>query len=172
MRTLALALMIVSAPLMAAGTTVGVVNFKACVEQSKLGKKEQTQFEAMKKQMETVLEQKEKELNGIATKFNDPDYMDTLSSDAEAEMKHKFRNLNQEMSALQNQYYQALNQANFKVMQKLHAEVAKVAKEVAKEKNLSTIVGDEATFYFDASMDVTKEIVSKLDTTFDKEEKS
>ncbi len=81
--------------LAAEGAKVGVVNFKTCVEQSEMGKKEQANFESLKKQMEGVLEEKEKALNEIANKFNDPDYLDSLSPEAEAELKHKFRSLNQ-----------------------------------------------------------------------------
>ena len=38
---------------------IAVVNFKACVDQSKLGKEEQSHFEALRKQMENSLEEKE-----------------------------------------------------------------------------------------------------------------
>ncbi|MFQ5729127.1 MAG: OmpH family outer membrane protein, partial [Waddliaceae bacterium] len=82
----------------AQGEKIGLVNFKACVEKSKFGKQEQDNFEALKKQMEGVLEEKEKTLSEISTKFNDPDYLDSLSSEAEAELKHKFRSLNQELA--------------------------------------------------------------------------
>ena len=39
---------------------IGVVNFKLAVEESKAGKQEQTNFESLKKQMESVLEEKER----------------------------------------------------------------------------------------------------------------
>lgn len=44
----------------ASSLKIGVVNFKRCVETSKLGKLEQANFEALKKQMESVLGEKEK----------------------------------------------------------------------------------------------------------------
>src|SRR5690349_20074135 len=55
---------------------IALVNFKTCVEKSKLGQKEQAAFEGMKKQMETILVEKEKAVAEVATKFNDMDYLD------------------------------------------------------------------------------------------------
>ena len=48
---------------------VALVNFKTCVEKSKLGKEEQANFDRMKKQMEDVLTEKEKFLKEIAKKL-------------------------------------------------------------------------------------------------------
>src|ERR1700722_11582191 len=122
---------------------VGVVDFKTCVEKSKYGKKEQSNFDALKKQMEGVLEEKEKTLTEISQKINDPDYMDSLSNEAEAELKHKFRALSQELAQHQQQFYQLLNQANFKIVQALTESIAKASKTVAKEKGLDLVVHDE-----------------------------
>lgn len=172
MKKLFLTLIALSAPLCAAEQAkIGVVNFKMCVEQSQAGKKEQVQFESMKKQMEQVLEEKDKELNAIASKFNDADYMDSLSAEAEAELKHKFRNSNQEMSAMQNQYYQALNQANYKVMQGLHDLAAKAASTVAQKKGLTIVLGEESAFFVDNSLDISKDVIAQMDETFAKEPK-
>jgi outer membrane protein len=164
-----LALLALTAPLTGAVDTnkVGMVNFKTCVDQSKLGKKEQTQFESMKKQMEQVIGEKEKELNSIAAKFNDADYLDSLSQEAEAELKHKARALNQELGALQNQYYQALNQAQYKVMQKIHEQAAKASTLVAKQKGLQMIFSEENAFYFDSALDISKDVIVEMDKAFD-----
>ena len=84
------------------------VDFKECVEGSKLGKQEQSTFENLKKQMEKALEEQEKTLTDLATKLNDTDYLDSLTPEAETELKRKFRALNQEMNQVQSQYYQTL----------------------------------------------------------------
>lgn len=151
-------------------TKVGLVSFKTCVEKSKTGKKEQENFDAMKKQMETVLEQKDKSLNEIATKFEDPDYMDSLSPDAEADLKHKFRVMSQELQQQQNQYYQLLNQANFKVIQKITDSIAEASKEVAKEKKLDVILNEEMAFYHADALNVSEDVVKMMDKLY-KEEK-
>ncbi len=125
---------------------IGVVNFKTCVEQSKIGQQEQANFEAMKKQIEKVLEEKEKALTEIAQKFNDPDYLDSLAPEAEAELKHKFRVLSQELSQQQQQYYQILSQNNARIVQQLGEAVSKAAADVAKERKIDLILNSEACF--------------------------
>jgi outer membrane protein len=157
-------------PVDAADIKIGVVNFKAIVEKSKAGKKEQQNFETMKKQMETVLEEKEKSLSEMANKFNDPDYLDSLSPEAEAELKHKFRTLSQDMQQQQNQYYQLLQQANFKVIQKMGESISEASKVVAKEKKLDLVVNEEMTFFHASTMNISDDVVKIMDQQY-KEEK-
>lgn len=152
--------------------SIGIVNFKSCVEQSKLGKREQGSFENLKKQMDTVLEKKEKEINEIAAKFNDPDYLDSLSHEAEAELKHKFRTFSQELNAQQQQYYQALSQANVKIVQMITEIVSKAAAQVAKNQNLTFILSDESAYFYAPSTDVTNLVVAELDRLFDEQLKN
>lgn len=151
--------------------SVGLVNFKTCVEQSKIGKQEQTTFESMKKQMESILEEKEKTLNEIVTKSNDPDYLDSLAPEAETELKRKFRALGQELTQQQNQYYQTLQQANYKIVQRLADAIAKASAEVAKDKKLDLVLNDESGFYHDPSLDISTLVVAKMDEAYDKEVK-
>lgn len=176
----AIGLMTTAAPAFAATAAVdankpvkiGVVNFKECVETSKLGKQEQVSFDNLKKQMETVLEEKEKSLNDMASKLNNEDYLDSLTAEAETELKRKFRALNQELNQQQGQYYQALNQANMKVVQKLQDVIAKASEKAAKDLGLDIMLNDEGTFYFSRAYDVTSKVVAAMDEMFEKEEKS
>lgn len=142
---------------------IAVVNFKQCVEQSKLGKQEQASFEALKKQAESMLQEREKALTEIAAKLDDSDYLDSLSNEAEAELKHKFRNLSQEMGQDQQRLYNALSQANFKIVQKLTEEVTKAAGEVAKKNGYDLVLNEESAFYFGAKLDITAEVIKMLD---------
>jgi outer membrane protein len=147
---------------------IGVVSFKKCIEESKIGKSEQAAFESLKKQMESVLAEKEKTLNDMASKFNDADYLDSLSPEAETDLKRKFRALNQELSQQQNQYLQTLQQTNLKVVQKLQEQVVKAAESLAKNDNLDLIINDEACFYISPDLDLSKKMIGMLDQDFDK----
>lgn len=152
-----------------ASVKIRTVNFKRCAEQSKIGKQEQVSFEAIKKQMETVLLDKEKALNEMAAKFEDVDFMDGLSTEAEVELKKKFRTQSQEFAQLQQQYVQALQQTNFKIIQKLSTAVAKAANEAAQKSKLDMVVNDEVAFFASPSLDVTNEVVVIMDQQFEKE---
>lgn len=148
---------------------IRVVNFKTCVEKSKVGKTEQEAFEALKKQMEGNLVEREKTLNEMATKFEDHDYLDSLSADAETELKRKFRTLNQEYTSIQSQYMQALQQTNYKVVQKLTDVVSKAAAQVAQKRQLDLILNDEACFFASPSQDISNEIIAVMDDLYEKD---
>lgn len=148
------------------------VNFKVCVEKSKIGKQEQAGFETLKKQMETMLSEKEKTLNDMADKLEDPDYLDSLSPEAETELKRKFRSLSQETNQQQSQYLQALQQANFKILEKLDDFISRAAEIVAKKNGYNAIMNDDNTFYYDKDLDISNEMIVSMDELFEKEPKA
>ncbi len=150
---------------------IGTVNFRACVESSKYGTREQKNFDELKNQMESVLEEKEKTLTEISNKFNDPDYLDSLSEEAEAELKHKFRSLNAELQQHQQQYMQILQQTNFKIIQGISEKINEASKIVAKEKGFDLILNDEGAFFHSQSLDVSEDIVKEMDKLFESEPK-
>lgn len=149
---------------------IGLVNFKTCVEQSKIGQQEQANFEAMKKQVEKVLEEKEKGLTELTNKFNDPDYLDSLAPEAEAELKHKFRVMNQELAQQQQQYYQVLSQNNTRIVQQLGETVGAAAKEVAKQMKLDLILNEEAAFFHAPDLDISPAVIAEMNKNFDLEQ--
>lgn len=150
---------------------VGIVNFASCMTESKLGKKEQGSFEALKKQMASLLEDTEKQLTEISSKFNDPEYMDGLSPEAEEELKNKFRVLNEEMNRYQNQYYQVLNQANMKILHSVSGNIQAASEKVAKDKRLTMVLNKEACFFYTPQLDITNLVVAEMDKTFELEAK-
>ncbi len=150
-----------------AALKVGVVNIKSCFEGSKLGKQEQARFEEIKKQLESTIEAKEKELNEMAPKFSD-EYLDTLSPEAEAELKGKYQKIAQDLSQQQNQYYNMLNQANYQIVQVVTDSVSQAAKKVAADKNLDLTINEDVCFYHNPSFDISKEVVTAMDVEFDK----
>lgn len=150
---------------------IGVVNAKKCLEQSKVGKQEQANFEKMKSQMESVLHEKETTLEDIETKLGDDDYLDSISEEAANELKKKRRTIRQEGMQLQNQYMHTLQQANVKIIQRITDIVNKAAAQVAKDSgSLDLIINDEACPYFNPSLDVTDKIIAVMNKVFDAEQ--
>ncbi len=145
---------------------VGIVNFGTCVSDSKLGKQEQASFESLKKQMATLLEDTEKQLGDLTAKFNDPEYLDGLSPEAEDELKNKFRNLNEELGRYQNQYYQVMNQANMRIIQTISTGINSASEKVAKDKKLNMVVNKDACFFYAPTLDVTNLIIAEMDKNF------
>ncbi len=157
---------------LSADLKVGFVNFRKCIEESKMGKQQQSAFEGLQGQMEASLGEIQKNLAEITNKLSDEDYLDGLSTDAENELKHKYRTLSQELARTQGQYVQTLQDANVRVLQMLSNEVTEAAQEVAKAKGLDLVFNEEACFYYKPSMDISTDIVAALDGKFEKEQKA
>jgi outer membrane protein len=155
-----------------AAETTGVVNFSSCISDSKLGKQEQASFESLKKQMSSLLEDTEKQLQELSVKFNDQDYLDGLSPEAEAEMKGKFEALNQDLQRYQNQYYQVMNQANMRIIQNINGAIAQAAEKVAKDKKIGMVVNKEACFFYLPTFDITVDVIAEMDKVFAAQEKA
>ncbi|MEI8329064.1 MAG: OmpH family outer membrane protein [Chlamydiia bacterium] len=166
----ALGLLFIS-PAFADNSSFGIVNFAHCISDSKIGKEEQSSFENLKTQMTTHLEGTEKQINELAAKFNDADYMDGLSPEAEEELKNKIRSLNDELGRYQNQYYQVLNQANMKIVQAVSATIQTASEKVAKDKKLNMVVNKEACFFYNPATDITNLVIAEMDKTFELESK-
>ena len=151
---------------------IGVVNFRKCVEESKKGKQETATLESMQSQMESSLQDLQKQLTDLSAKLNDPDYLDGVSPQAENELKHKYRTLGQEYQMMQQQFVQALQQANMKVVQSLAELVVAAVKEVAQNESLDIVFNEEAVFFNKPSQDKTEPVIALLDKNHDQETKA
>lgn len=148
---------------------IGFVNFKTCIEKSKQGQHEKNAFEALKKQMTEALEKADKELDEIAKQLENQDHMDSLTPAAEEALKTKFQALSQEYARYQNQFYQLLNQANYKMLQTLHDEVGIAAEKVRDSNNLSLILNEDSAFAHVSSLDFTLAVIEQMNKQFDVE---
>ncbi len=147
----------------------GIVSFQSCVTESSYGLKEQESFEKLQTQMTTLMSDIEKQLSDIATKFNDPEFVDSLSPEAEQETKARFQTLSEELNRYQNQYMQVMQQANAQLMQTMNGHVQKASESVAKQKKLPMIVREEACFFYNPSFDITKSVIDEMNKSFEKE---
>jgi outer membrane protein len=150
---------------------IGVVNANTCFVESKAGKKEQESLEGLRKQMSTMIEDSEKELKELSAKFEDTEFLDSLSPKAEEELKLKYQTLQEDLNRYQGQFYQVLQQAQYQVVHRLTNYIAKASEEIAKEKNLSYVINKEACFYIRSDLEVTQDIISQMDKHFELEKK-
>jgi len=151
-------------------TKVGIVSFKECVEHSKFGKAEQQAFNKMKKDAEDSLKGKESELADLTSKLNDADYVDSLTSGAEKDLKDQYRMQSQDLARKQQAAYQMLTQANYLIAQKLTEEVTKASEVVAKQEGYDILLNQDACFYGSTNYNVTSKVVDQMDSTYDKKD--
>lgn len=146
---------------------IGVVNLSTCLAESKSGKKEQENLESLRNQMASLIEGTEKELREISSKFEDTEYLDSLSPKAEEDLKIKYQTLQEDLSRYQNQFYQVLSHANYQMMQKVGTQISSASEKVAKQKKLDYVINKDACFYIHPDFDVTSQVISEMDKNFD-----
>ena len=151
---------------------IGVVNFASCITESKAGKKEQENLEVMRKQLTDLVESTDMELREISAKFEDPEYLDSLSPKAEEELKTKFQARQEDLSRYQNQFYQMMNHAQMQMLQKISGNIAKASEMVASERKLDYVMNKEACFYIRPDLDVTPLVIGEMDKNFELDEKA
>lgn len=147
---------------------VAIVNFASCVLESEYGKVEQEDFESIKNQMATLIQECEKQLTELAGKFNDADYMDGLSPEAEAELKAKYQAHSEEYARYQNQYMQVMNQANMRMIQKMQEHVNNASEKIARNEKFDLILNKDAAFYFSNALDITPLVIKEMNLDYEK----
>ncbi len=164
--------LIAGSSLAAENVVTGVVNFTTCVTESKHGKKEQENFESLRKQMSSMIENTESQLRELSAKFEDTEFLDSISPQKEEEMKNKFQALQEELSRYQNQFYQVLNHANHQMVQKISSAISIASKEVAEKNKLDYVINKEACFYIRSDLDVTTQVISAMDKKYELDQKN
>lgn len=145
----------------------GIVNYDQCLQESKYGKLEQKNFEAIRTQMMNKIGEVEKELRDISEKKKDPEYMDGLSPKAEEEFNMKYQALSEDMSRLQGQYYQLLQQGQYQMGMKIFQNIEQASKKVADQKDLKFVIGKNLIFYYDEELDVTSMIIDQMNKNYE-----
>jgi len=153
------------------GSSFGIVDFMTCIQESKVGKQEQEGFEALRNQMQSMLQDAERQLQDVAQKLNDPEYMDGLSPEGEKDLKNRFQALSEELQRYQSQYYQVLQQAYMKLNQSIDMKINTASNAVAKDYKIPLILKKEAVFFYDEKFDITQMVITKMNEEFEQNQK-
>jgi len=150
---------------------IGIVNFGTCLSESKIGKKEQGNIEALRKQMSAMMTETENKLRDLDAKFADSEYLDSLSPQAEEEMKATHQSLQEDLGRYQQQFYQMIQGANYQLVQKMSNSISAASEKIAKQKKFKYVINKEACFYVGSDLDVTPLVIQEMDKTFELENK-
>ncbi len=152
-----------------ASTKVGIVDFQQCATDSAVGKKEEEAFNALQKQIGSLMEDTGKKYKELDEKLNDKDFTDGLSPEGRKELESKREGLAQEMQRYQQQQYMVLNQAHQKRIQAIRQAASEAAVVVAQKQGVSVVLDKGETLYALDSLNMTKDIIAKMDENFEKE---
>ena len=150
-----------------AESDIGVVNFSTCISDSNYGKQEQEEFEKLKNQITSLINDKEKHVNELYAKSNDSEFRDSLSPEAEKSFLMKFQTSNEELINYKNQYNQIMNQAHIKLIQTMSNYIKQTTEKISREKKLKLVISNDICFYFDKVYDITNIVVKEMDKSFE-----
>ena len=145
----------------------GIVNFNACLTDSKQGIKSRQTMEALNNKLVQSLGEIDKQLADIDSKLNDQNYRDGLSPQADEQLRQSHDKLTQERDAMRSSFSQQFSQTQMSLFQDLMDQVAVASKTIAQKKNLQVVFSGESVTYYDPTLDVTPEIVQELNLSAD-----
>jgi len=162
---------IATMPLMAkqSADTARIVDFGKCYTDSQYGKREQENFTSMKNQMEAAIKELSDQMTEASAKLDDEFTRDSLSPEAEKKIQEEMQTLSSELQRYQQQYYYMLQQANMKTMNIMADKIKEASGNIAKENHYSLIVNKEQVFHCTPDLEITGEVIVKLDEMFKKE---
>jgi outer membrane protein len=141
----------------------GYVDFNRILTSSTRAKQEEKTLQALQKELEEQVNSVEKEMTSLAEKLQDPDYLDSLSQEAEQEQRNRLRTMAEERMRLIQQVSGQFQQAQQRIAQQLQMMVRQASAEVAKKKKLRALLNGDALFYADPALDYTDAVVELLD---------
>lgn len=153
----------------ASANTARFVDFRKCFLESNFGKQEQERFQEMQTQMEKSIKDLTAQLTEVQEKLNDEDVRDALSKKAEEELQEKQNTLTAELQRYQMQFPQILQQAQSQSFYMVREKAKNAATELATEKKLGCILSEDQAFFYKAELDVTAQVIEKLNKLYEKE---
>jgi outer membrane protein len=142
---------------------IGFVDFGRVLQTSSKAKAEEKQLQSLQKELEDQVNKVEKEVNGLAEKLQNPDYVDSLSQEAEQDQRNKLRMMAEERMRLIQNVTGQYQQAQQRFYQQVGMMVAKASAELATTRKLDAVLNREALFYADPKIDCTDEIIKLMD---------
>jgi outer membrane protein len=155
-------LMLISAPAIAADTNVGVVNVAKIMRDSKAAVSVRNQLQAKQKAFQAELDGKEKALLA-----EDQALVKQKDSTDKAAFEKKVKDFREKAAAEQRGVQAkkaALDKSFAAALEDIQKNVLDIVKQVAAEKKLNLVVSSAQVLYSDNSLDVTDEVLKRLDS--------
>ena len=139
---------------------VGVVDADRIVAESKAGQSLKTQADQKQKQIKADYEKQQKQFDDAAR--NLLQQKDTLSADDFNKKKEDLRRQGDQETKALNDRQRALDRGTSKGQAQIVQALVDVVKDVSKAHGLTLVVSKAVTPYFDASYDISQEVMQKL----------
>lgn len=170
------ALLLASASVYAAAPNVGLLDeqeifkkyAKAVDLQAEVRKSEESAQASIGERVK-VVEQLQAELVGVQKRGQDPMLSENGKKAVEAEFQQKSSTFQQRRSELQNFVNEArgaIQQRVGEMNKQIFADARVHAEKVAKAKGLQLVIGKGQSFFADASLDITEEVLKEMNAAY------
>lgn len=149
----------------------GVVNFQTCMEKAKIAQDKRRELENFDKQFRVKIDEIQKHCKEIDDKLNNVEYVDSITAEAEENLKKERQAEMQKLMGTQNEFQQIMQQQQMAFSQSFMISLGDAAQKVAKEKKLSHVIAKEACLYYDDNLDLTEDVIAKINAIYDKQQR-
>ena len=148
---------------------IGVIDLQKVLETSSPGKSIQAELKKEKEKMESDLKQKGSEIEKLGKRLELEAMV--MSKEMREEKEREQRIKINDFKTLQKKYRTELQKIEVTLMNQLKADINDIVEEIGKKEGYLLIINKFGILYSPGSIDITDELIRKLNDKFEKSKK-
>jgi len=140
------------------------------MEKSKFASAKREEIEGFGKELQVKLETLHKEYKEVEEKLKNTEYVDSITPEAEKALENEKAAKAQKLGMAQSEFSQMMQQKQMEFYQALQENIGEAAQQIAAEKSFDNIASKDLFFFFDQKLDVTDEVVAKMDELYEQKQ--
>ncbi len=144
------------------GAKIALINLQAVASTSNEGKAASAKIQALNTKKTAELTEKTKTAQALQTKLQQGGSV--MSDQARAQAEKDLQKMQRELTALQEDAQQDLRELQDSLQLEFQQRIAPIIEQVAMEKELHAVLGVEAVVWGTSAIDITAEVIKRLDS--------
>ncbi len=144
------------------GAKIALINLQAVASTSVEGKAASARIQAFNTKKTAELTEKGKQAQALQTKLQQGGSV--MSEAARAQSEKELQKLQRELTGLQEDAQQELQELQNSLQLEFQARIGPIIEQVAMEKELHAVLGVEAVVWGTSAIDITAEVIKRLDS--------
>jgi Skp family chaperone for outer membrane proteins len=144
------------------GAKIALINLQAVASTSNEGKAASAKIQALNTKKTAELTEKTKTAQALQTKLQQGGSV--MSDQARAQAEKDLQKMQRELTAMQEDAQQDLRELQDSLQLEFQQRIAPIIEQVAMEKELHAVLGVEAVVWGTSAIDITAEVIKRLDS--------
>ncbi|MDQ3420192.1 MAG: OmpH family outer membrane protein [Acidobacteriota bacterium] len=144
------------------GAKIALINLQAVASTSNEGKAASAKIQAFNTKKTAELTEKGKQAQALQTKLQQGGSV--MSDAARGQAEKELQKLQRELTGLQEDAQQELQELQNSLQLEFQGRIAPIIEQVAMEKELHAVLGVEAVVWGTSAIDITAEVIKRLDS--------